>query len=216
MRCPFPINCLCSTCKGDLVLHAHSGGNLPEPGKCAYNPKMMLDKYARDFKLWRDWASINFTASKTLFDTGDPFLMFPAATLGHHALETYLKSALITKGLTIFNPNKLKELDPGINLAKERCAWGHNLVKLAKQLEQRTPAFDLAKALPPIGFLTIQEPMTLERGLLEFDPFFTELRYPQQMDKIDGIGFEHRHLLEILVKELRHARFEWNQSQHTS
>jgi hypothetical protein len=46
--------------------------------------------------------------SKTLFETGDPFLLFPAATLGHHALEMYLKAAPISNGRTVFNPNELK------------------------------------------------------------------------------------------------------------
>jgi len=125
-----------------------------------------------------------------------------------------LKSALIAKGLTVFDPAKLKRLDPGgIVLTREDCAWGHELVKLAKQLEQRSRNLDLSKELIPVGFITMKEPMTLEDGLQVFDPFFTELRYPQQMNKVDGIGFEHRQLLEILVKELRHARFEWNQSQ---
>jgi hypothetical protein len=55
---------------------------------------MKLDRYARDYALWRDSASITYTAATTLFDTGDPFLMFPAATLGHHALEMYLKAGL--------------------------------------------------------------------------------------------------------------------------
>jgi hypothetical protein len=53
-----------------------------------------LDKYARDFGLWRDWATINYQAAKKLFESGDPFRFFQAATLGHHALEMYPKSAL--------------------------------------------------------------------------------------------------------------------------
>ena len=125
----------------------------------------------------------------------------------------YLKSALIVKGCTVFDPAKLKKLDPTITLAPGDCAWGHELVKLATQLKQRSPDFDLAKQLTPIGLIAIEEPITLEYGLRIFDPFFTELRYPQQMDRINGIGFEHCLLLELLVNELRQARFEWNPVQ---
>jgi hypothetical protein len=85
---------------------------------------LKLDKYARDFALWRDWAAIDYKAATTLFETHDPFLLFPAATLGHHALEMYLKSALIVNGLTIFDPNRLRFLDPRINLPAADCAWG--------------------------------------------------------------------------------------------
>jgi HEPN domain-containing protein len=68
---------------------------------------LKLDKYARDAALWRDWAAINYSAAKTLFESGDAFLLLPAATLGHHALEMYLKSALIAHGMTVFDPKKV-------------------------------------------------------------------------------------------------------------
>ncbi len=108
---------------------------------------MNLDRYAQDYALWRDSASINYTAAKTLFETGDPFLFFPAATLGHHALEMYLKAGLVANGMTVFNPKELNKLDVGVNLAKANC---------------------------------------------------------------DGLGGEHKFLLDALVAELRHARFTWN------
>src|SRR5579872_3616062 len=162
---------------------------------------MIPDKYARDFALWPDWAAINYSASKTLFDTDNATLMFPAATLGHHALEMYLKSALIVKGCIVFDPAKLKKLDPSIPLAARDCAWGHELAKLAKQLHERSPNLDLSKQLPRAGLIGIDEPITLEQGLSIFDPFFSELRYPQKMDRIEGIGFEHCRLLEVLVRE---------------
>src|SRR5271170_5476357 len=108
---------------------------------------MKLDNYARDFALWRDMAAINYRAAKTLFKTGDPFLLFPAATLGHHALEMYLKSALIANGMTIFDPKKVKLLEAGVNLVAADCAWGHVLVRLAEQLAQRNRSFDLAKKM---------------------------------------------------------------------
>ncbi len=171
---------------------------------------MKLDRYAQDYALWRDSASINYTAAKTLFETGDPFLFFPAATLGHHALEMYLKAGLVANGMTVFNPKELNKLDVGVNLAKADCAWGHNLVELAETLAQRNPAFDLSKQMDIVGYLTIKEPMTIKEGLAIFDPFFSELRYPQEMKNCDGLGGEHKFLLDAVVAELRHARFTWN------
>jgi hypothetical protein len=91
----------------------------------------------------------------TLFDSGDPFLYFPAATLGHHALEMYLKSALIVNGMTVFDPRKVGSLDPSVNLAATDCAWGHDLVDLGKQFAARTPHFDLRMNLKFMGFVTV-------------------------------------------------------------
>jgi hypothetical protein len=59
---------------------------------------MNIDKYATDARAWRDWAKINYVASKQLFASGNPFLYFPAATLGHHALEMYLKAPSSARG----------------------------------------------------------------------------------------------------------------------
>jgi len=143
---------------------------------------MTLDKYARDSSLWRDWAAIDYRAAKTLFETGDPFLLFPAATLGHHALEMYLKSALIANGMTVFDPNKVKSLDTGTNLHAEDCAWGHDLVRLAETLAQRNATFDLSRLLDFVG-VAVEGPLTIKRGLSIFDPFFSELRYPLEMKK---------------------------------
>jgi len=170
-----------------------------------------LDKYARDFKMWRDWAAIDYRAAQTLFETGDPFLWFPAATLGHYALEMYLKAALIANGLTIFDPGKLKHLDAGITLLREECAWGHELVRLAEQLAERNPAFDPSKQMNFVG-VVLETGMTIKEGLSIFNPFFSELRYPQEMRQVQGLGEEHLRLLNSLVAELRHARFQWNQS----
>jgi HEPN domain-containing protein len=173
---------------------------------------MKLDNYARDFALWRDWAAINYRAAKVLFETGDPFLLFPAATLGHHALEMYLKSALITTGMTVFDPKRVQSLDPRTDLGPDDCVWGHELMKLAIVLEKRRPEFRLSKQMDLIGYVVMKEPMTVEEGLKIFDPFFSELRYPQEMKEVEGLGGEHKLLLDSLVRELRHARFQWNQS----
>src|SRR5260370_9029892 len=160
---------------------------------------MKVESVAGDCAWGGDSASINSAAAKTLFETGDPFLLFPAATLGHHALEMYLKAGLVANGMTVFNPKDLNKLDVGVNLAKADCAWGHNLVELAETLAQRNPAFDLSKQMDIVGYLTIKEPMTIKEGLTIFDPFFSELRYPQEMKDCDGLRDHHEFLLAALV-----------------
>ena len=62
-----------------------------------------LDKYARDYAAWRDFAAIDYHAAIRLFEIDDPFMYFAATTLGHHALEMYLKSALILNGMAVFD-----------------------------------------------------------------------------------------------------------------
>ena len=165
-----------------------------------------LDKYARDYAAWRDFAAIDYHAAIRPFETDDPFMYFAAATLGHHALEMYLKSALILNGMTVFDPRKVKLLDPSVGLAENDCAWGHNLVRRGKLLAALCQQFDMSARLPFMGLVTIQEPITVEQGLAIFDPFFTELRYPQEMKLMSGLGPEHRVLLDQLVKVLQHAR----------
>ena len=125
---------------------------------------MQLDKYARDYREWRNAAAINYAASKALFETKDPFMFFPAATLGHHALEMYLKSALIVHRMAIFNPKDLPRLDPSIGLKRDDCAWGHDLVKLAKRLAERNRDFDVTTVL---DFPAPRDkgPLDLEQGL---------------------------------------------------
>lgn len=165
-----------------------------------------LDKYARDYELWRDYAAFNYHAAILLFESENPFAYFPAATLGHHALEMYLKSALIVSGMTVFNPKRLKELDPSTALAEADCAWGHNLVALARQLAARTADLQLAARLPIMGLVVLEEPTTVEEGFVIFDPFFTELRYPQENKLVTGLGHEHSVLLKALVEVLQYVR----------
>src|SRR5207253_5530390 len=130
------------------------------------------DRYAKDARAWRDFAKVNYVASVALFASGNPFLYFPAATLGHHALEMYLKAALISEGITIFDSNRLKLLDPALGLTKAECAWGHSLVALAEQLSKKRPDFDLAIEMHIPGCLVLEMPMTVRRGFELFDPFF--------------------------------------------
>jgi hypothetical protein len=137
-----------------------------------------LDKYARDGRAWREWGTVNYTASAELFSRGNPLLYFPAATLAHHALEMYLKSALICEGMTVFNPTILKSLAPGLGLTSSNCAWGHSLVDLARHLSERRTDFNLAPEVNIPGCFVLLMPITLAAGFALFDPFFSELRYP--------------------------------------
>jgi hypothetical protein len=42
-------------------------------------------------------------------------------------------------------------------------------------------------------------PMTIEAGLALFDPFFSELRYPQEFRKLGGVGEDGKVVLDELV-----------------
>lgn len=161
-----------------------------------------LDKYARDPRAWRDFASINHLASTSLFDSGNPFLYLTAATLGHHSLEMYLKAALICEGMTVFDPHKINSLDPSVGLKRTDCAWGHSLVDLAAELSKRRPDFDLSAQLN-IPSVVLRMPMTMREAFAMFDPFFSELRYPQELKNMEGVGEEERLVLDELVARLK-------------
>jgi HEPN domain-containing protein len=160
-----------------------------------------LDKYARDARAWRDFAKINYLAAAALFNSGDPFLYFAAATLGHHALEMYLKAALIREGMTAFNPRKIQSLDAALGLAASDCVWGHNLVKLAEELSKRRSDFDL-NAQINLPVLILAMPMTLREAFALFNPFFSELRYPQELKTMQGLGEEEKLVLDELIARL--------------
>ena len=161
-----------------------------------------LDKYARDARTWAIGAEINRLASRTLFENGriNPSLFFPAVTLGHHALEMYLKTTLICEGMTVFNPKDAGTLDPSIGLKPSECVWGHNLVGLAKQLSAKRPDFNLSAEMN-VGTV-FGEPLTVEQAFATFDPFFSELRYPQELRTIAGFGEHELYILEELVSRL--------------
>lgn len=161
------------------------------------------DKYARDARAWRDWAKVNYSASAHLLSSGNPLLYLPAATLGHHALEMYLKSALICEGMTVFNPVILKSLDPGITLTRANCAWGHSLVELAERLAEKRSDLNLDAEMDIRECHTLLMPMTLRAGFALFDPFFSELRYPQELKKLGGVGEDEKVVLDVLVARLQ-------------
>ncbi len=137
-----------------------------------------------------------------LFDSHNPFLIFAAATLGHHALEMYLKAALIYEGATVFDPNKIRRLDPTVKLRETDCAWGHNLVTLARRLAARRPDFDLKAQMDTLVPWHKSARVTVDQGFELFNPFFSELRYPQQLT-MGGVGEDDKLLLDELVQRLQ-------------
>jgi hypothetical protein len=161
--------------------------------------KVQLDKYARDARTWRDFATLNYLASTALFTYGNPVLYLPAATLGHHALEMYLKAALISEGMTVFDPAKLRYLDPAYGLKKADCVWGHVLKEQAQQLAAKRSEFDLSAPLYVPDCALLQMPMKLEGAFELFDPFFSELRYPREMKRLKGVGQDEWRVLVALV-----------------
>lgn len=85
--------------------------------------------FSADVETWLQWAKQTHAGAYTLFNSGNPFLWFSAAFLGHQALEMFLKAALIKQGRRV----------------DKEDVWGHNLVELATQLAQT--GFDF-----PLGF----------------------------------------------------------------
>ena len=162
---------------------------------------IQLDPHAGDARVWLDFACVNYLGSQALFEHPNIALVFCAATLGHLALEMCLKTALICHGLTVFDPSKVNQLDPSIQLAGADCVWGHGLIVLAERLENLTQGFSLSDALDVPEYIGFSEtpPTTIRAGLQIFDPFFTELRYPSELEQVSGIGPDERFLLKALV-----------------
>lgn len=160
-----------------------------------------LDRFARDARAWKQCAEINYLAAGHLFASSNLLVYFTAATLGHHALEMYLKSALICEGMTVFNPVILKCLDPGYALTRSNCAWGHCLVELATRLSERRPDLNLRAEMHVPECRALLMPMTLKAGFALFDPFFSELRYPQDLKKCT-VSQDHKLVLDVLIARL--------------
>ena len=111
-----------------------------------------------------------------LFQSHNFFVWFPAAILAHHALEKLLKSALIQQGYTV-----------GKGKREHGYVWGHNLRELARLLASRCSDF----------------PEDTLDDLAVFDTFFDELRYPQAVEKVEGLGREEGMLFGRLMERLR-------------
>ena len=162
-----------------------------------------LDKYARDAHSWRDFAKVNHVAAHHLFESGNPVLYLIAATLGHHALELYLKSALINEGMTVYDPGKLQGLDPSVGLKAEDCIWGHSASKLAEKLAEKRKELNLDEKIPDPRPWDTPQTMTLREAFALFDPFFWEIRYPGETEKVEGVGQEEGEILDTLVERLK-------------
>lgn len=157
------------------------------------------DKYAADTDAWLTHGKIIYEAARALFDAGDtyPTLYFSAATLAHTCLEVLMKGILIEDGMVSFNPREIKQLPPGTAVKKEDCVWGHSLLELAKQLEQRA-GFDLADEMGYHNVL-FQAPFPVRRALEHFEPFFSELRYAHGLEQVSCFGAGDEKILEELV-----------------
>ncbi len=93
--------------------------NAPPKGRKA------ASDFSADAPTWLQWAEQTYAGAHVLFNQGNPFLWFPAAILGHQALEMFLKAALIKRGRRVI----------------KRDVWGHNLVDLACELARTGVVF---------------------------------------------------------------------------
>jgi HEPN domain-containing protein len=130
---------------------------------------MQSDKYINDAKTWCAQGETFGRAAVLLFRS-DPFLYFPAAILGHQALEMLLKAALIRQGF------KITRVDGGV--------WGHDLVELATKLESV-----VATAFSDELFEAAEI----------FTDYFNELRYPRELKNVEGLGGEEGLRLEYAI-----------------
>jgi hypothetical protein len=162
---------------------------------------MSVEICATDSFGWALFAQFSHKGARALFSAQDTTLVFPASVLAHSAIEMYLKAALIKAGCAVFNPRDVKKVDPALRLEKSDCAWGHNLMKLGLQFASREAGFDL-QAVILDRFPTRSGGLTVEGALEIFDPYFSEIRYPSPIEKLDGIGPAYGVLLDKLVERL--------------
>jgi hypothetical protein len=165
-----------------------------------------LDRFARDPDAWLASARFTWTASQTLFNDGNMIVIFAAATLGHHAVEMFLKTALICEGMVACHPRDAK----AFGVEKDDCVWGHDLLVLAKLLATKRPQFNVKVVLDIRGYWPHKMPMTLENALAMFQPFFDELRYPHEKELMEGIGQDEVIVLNALVAAIKPFVCVWS------
>jgi len=136
-----------------------------------------MDDYTKDPCEWRMSSECMFLGAVKLFQSKDYLVWFPAAVLGHLALEQLLKSAAIQAGCPVTKGSP-----------QEGHAWGHDLVALAQLLASIRREF-------PAG--------TLKDDLAVFNAYHDELRYPQAVERVQGLGAEEGILLSGLMKCIR-------------
>jgi hypothetical protein len=161
-----------------------------------------LDKYACDVKAWRDWADLYWTATSLLFQSDNIAMYLPAATMAHHTLERYLKAALIATGATVCP----RAVAVAHGISEVDFVWGHELLELALILAKRQPSFDPGVSLG-IPVSVLEGGHTLLEGLGHFEPYFDELRYPRQLDRMEGVGKHEWYVLGRMVEVLRPFTF---------
>lgn len=103
--------------------------------------------------------------------------------------------------MTAFDPKKIKSLDPSVGLKSDDYGWGHYLVALARMLALMRPDFDLSAEIH-LRTSALRMPMTVEQGFELFNPFFFELRYPQELKSIAGFGEDEGCVLEELACQI--------------
>jgi hypothetical protein len=157
-----------------------------------------LDPIAQDCVAWCIYAEMDYRVARTLFNSGDSMLYFAAMTIGHHAVELYLKGALIKLGMKACDPKKAASF----GIQTKDCVWGHGLYDLGVVLATKSHGFNLSTAIDVSGFPVVNAPTTIGEGLKFFDPYFSELRYPQKITT-GGVGKDHGIILNAIVKELR-------------
>jgi HEPN domain-containing protein len=124
-------------------------------------------KYSDDDETWLIWAETTYAGAATLFRSDNILLWFPAAILGHQALEKYLKAALIVRGHRVtplrelaneltakgpsFPSNFLEKLDIFTNYFNELC-YPAELVKVKGLGEAESDLLDeLVSILKPLA-----------------------------------------------------------------
>lgn len=136
-----------------------------------------MDEYTKDPSEWRMSSECMFSGATTLFQAKNYLQWFPAAVLGHLALEQLLKSAVIQAGCPVAKGRP-----------QEGYAWGHNLVALAQLLASKRRDF-------PADML--------KDDLAVFDAYHDELRYPQAVERVRELGAEEGILLSVLMESIR-------------
>jgi hypothetical protein len=135
-----------------------------------------MDNIAHDAREWRLASECTFLGAMTLFRSKNFLVWFPAAVLGHLALEQLLKSALTQAGC----PLRKGQTQAGY-------AWGHKLVELAQLLASKQREL----------------PTDVLKDLAVFDAFFGELRYPQTVELVEELGPDEGDLLSDLMESIR-------------
>ncbi len=120
--------------------------------------------------------------------------------MAHAALEVLMKGVLIGTGMVSFHPDNVKRLPKGVVIDKKDCVWDHSLLKLAEELERRT-GFDLSEEMEFHNVL-FPKPFLVRQAFEHFEPFFHELRYPSELEKVKCFGSGDELILDELVARI--------------